>query len=316
MEDNASSQTPEHETTINNFVERINLDGNSIISTPDKLQIDNMASVDNLRLATSSLSVLSEKDEIDFLGSSAKTLHKTISDYVDQNFGSHHHFLAQCSYQRSPLLKYRNNRPKSNKRQKPTKDPSGKTKPTSAPPKECPINICRPGYKATIDRRKSRQFTKDDLTSTTTEKPAVDSFKASDRKNVDFKPSVLTRVDSGPIKVRRIHRTGAKPTPFKGNIKETKGSKLRYEFNRKQGSIPSHLQDHINKFKKPPFRKAIPHPQNCFDDIIERLHKLKKLVPNASKSPAKGASPSIKKAAGKTAKSRKPKKSKKEKSTD
>lgn len=300
MEENAANPSSVNETMLS-FAEEANLDGNSILSTPDKIEMDYMSSMN--KLTRSGLSVLSEVDQIDILNSSAKTLHKTISDYVGENFGSNldTHILAQCSYDYSPSSKQRLGRDfgRISMRQKPTQSPQ---KDQPKPPKECPIRICRPDYKPPQERKRSRSLSED------SGKKRIIPFKATRRK-FQFKPSSLTIVDPQTIRVRKIHRVCAKPTPSKNEVKANKSSKLRYEFARKQGTVPSHMQTHMNKFRKPPFKGVWVRDQ-CFDNIVDRLLRLKKLVPQVVASPQGSAKSNESGGGAKDRKSRKAKKSK------
>lgn len=96
-------------------------------------------------------------------------------------------------------------------------------------------------------------------------------FKATERIKMEFKPSKLVIADEGPVKLRMIARINAKPKPVSNDVKSNKSYKLRYDYIRKQGAVPPHLQKHFEKYKKLPF-KRVWVPEQCFDNIVDRAH--------------------------------------------
>lgn len=81
--------------------------------------------------------------------------------------------------------------------------------------------------------------------------------------------------DRLPKRRLKIHPSPATKDLYQDNerIKLNRSYKLRYNFMRKQGSVPSSMQDHMQRFKKPPF-KRVWKPGACVENISDRLAKL------------------------------------------
>ncbi|KAK7604786.1 hypothetical protein V9T40_005972 [Parthenolecanium corni] len=82
--------------------------------------------------------------------------------------------------------------------------------------------------------------------------------------------------DQLPQRKLKSHPPPATKDLYKDNdkIKLNRSYKLRYNFLRKQGSVPSSMQMHMERFKKPPF-KRVWKPGWCVDNISDRLARLR-----------------------------------------
>lgn len=72
----------------------------------------------------------------------------------------------------------------------------------------------------------------------------------------EFKRTIYSQLCEEPVKLRRVQRKTPKPTASQSAFRENKTSRLRYQYMHNEKILSSMAEEHMKKFKRPPFKNV------------------------------------------------------------
>lgn len=103
----------------------------------------------------------------------------------------------------------------------------------------------------------------------------------------EFKRTIYSQLYEEPVKLRRVQRKTPKPKTLQSTFRENKTSRLRYQYMHNEEVISTMAEEHMKKFKRPPFKNV--STAACYENypLTEKYKdKSKKstMVPKAKKA--------------------------------